>query len=228
MRGLHRAVMKALLSCHLFDVSGRLHPFSFPEENFYRSVVRTHKRLVKGERAAGDLKNEDINWEEVDFRLEDVNAGWERWEEWPYTRLGDLDGTNAAFFGVPDPVVRLAWAKASPWMHTPLPEWWAFKVHSLRLSLSRCCVVVCSLDALLPALVTIPCPPMNCNIPMVVACPGKSFRLPILGLSNVASVVFLDIVADTNASCLSGKGRCLLECTGNVNAEMRNLWTLYT
>jgi hypothetical protein len=138
MRRLHGAVLKALLACHLFDPEGRLLPFTFSDEIAHRTARRAYLNFWANNTSAPDRRDsQELDWEKLDYPLDGVLAGPSNSPEWPYSRLGDLDGGHAGFLGIPDRVVRTAWAKASPWMHTPLPEWWAFKVCHFRPSPTR-------------------------------------------------------------------------------------------
>ena len=121
MRPLHEAVFHAALACHLFDEGGHLHPFTFPAEIVHTAALhadpgRGHPAAVAALAAA----------------LAEPRAG-ANGHLWPYPRLGDVDGGTAAFGGVPAAAVRGAWARAVPWMRTPLPDWWAFKVRRCAL-----------------------------------------------------------------------------------------------
>jgi hypothetical protein len=127
---VHAAVGAALSRSHLFEGTGSLNPFVYPAEiaalakarEIYGSesavTVPTYPRLRIGDDFTGAVHNVD---------------------------RAQLQNLNAGSGGVPDSVVREAWARASPWMRVPVPDWWAFKVrvahyleyHCLRLVFDR-------------------------------------------------------------------------------------------
>lgn len=76
---------------------------------------------------------------------------------WPFPRVGDPGGPAPASGPqqqLPAHVVQLAWAKAAPWLQTPLPDLWAFSVctvapaasvaRALRALYTLCFLLPCS------------------------------------------------------------------------------------
>jgi hypothetical protein len=124
MQALHGALLHALTTCHLFDRNGHIEPFTFANEFKQQdAAARRTSRFLK------TFKHVNTKGPDGDEDVADVGCGGkEETRQWPHRRIGDLGGPDAGRPGVPDVVVRAAWEKATPWLHLPLPEWWAFKV----------------------------------------------------------------------------------------------------
>lgn len=133
MTSLHNSLLHALLTCHLFDSNGRLQPWVFPMElkvqEMLQQRVRKHSQQRPGAAAVADT-GKPARRERTKAHLDDLIFDFA--QRWPYPRIGDSGGPSASYGGVSDEAVRMAWAKACPWLHTPLPEWWSFKVRHLH------------------------------------------------------------------------------------------------